>query len=368
MKESPIKSAILSFGMSGQVFHAPFLHVMDEFELYGVWERSKNMAQEKYPGVKTFRTLEDLLADPKVELVIVNTPNYTHYEYAKKALLAGKHVVVEKPFTVAVKEGEELISIAKKQDCLLSVYQNRRYDSDYRTVQKIIREGVLGRIVEAEFHFDRFKLELSPKKHKEIAGPGTGGLYDLGSHLIDQALQLFGMPNALFADIQTLRPSSEVDDYFELLMYYPELRVRLHSSYIVCEPLPAYQVHGSLGSFIKAKTDVQEIALQSGAIPGKKDWGKEPESEKGLLHIHQEGKEIKKEIISERGNYGDYYYSIFESIRNNKPLPVTAEEGLDVIRIIEAAYASSKERRVIEFEFPLHSGTEEVRYLKKHTL
>jgi scyllo-inositol 2-dehydrogenase (NADP+) len=357
---TPIKTAILSFGMSGQVFHAPFLHVMDEFELYGVWERSKNIAKEKYPSIKSFRTLEDLLADTQIELVVVNTPNYSHYEYCKKALQAGKHVVVEKPFTVSVKEGKELISLARKQNCLLSVYQNRRYDSDYRTVKKIISEGVLGKIVEAEFHFDRFKLELSPKKHKEIPGPGTGGIYDLGSHLIDQALQLFGMPDALFADIQTLRPSSEVDDYFELLMYYPELRVRLHSSYIVCEPLPAYQVHGSHGSFIKAKTDIQEISLQSGALPGTSGWGKEPESEKGILHFYQDGKETRKEIISERGNYGDYYRSIAESIRNNKPLPVTAEEGLDVIKIIEAAYKSSKEKRVTKLESPVVSD------MKKH--
>jgi predicted dehydrogenase len=347
MNVSPINTAILSFGMSGQVFHAPFFEVMEEFELYAVWERSKNLAKEKYPESKTFRNIDELLADPKVKLVIVNTPNYTHFEYAKKSLLAGKHVVVEKPFTVTVAEGEELIDLARQKKCLLSVYHNRRFDSDYRTVKKIIRDGVLGKIVEAEFHFDRFKLELSPKKHKETSGPGTGGLYDLGSHLIDQALQLFGTPQLVFADIQTLRPDSEVDDYFELLLYYPELRVRLHSSYVVCEPIPAYQVHGTLGSFIKTKTDVQENALQAGASPGSENWGKEPESEKGLLHVHNGDEVIRKQVISERGNYADYYAAVYESIRMKKPLPVTAEEGLQVIKIIEAAYLSSNSKTVV---------------------
>ena len=201
----PINTALLSFGMSGVVFHAPLIHVHPGFTLSAVWERTKDLAQKKFPGIKTFRSLEDLLSDPDIELVIVNTPNYTHYEYARKALLAGKHVIVEKPFTVTVAEGEELIVLAKEQAKLLSVYQNRRYDSDYRTLRKILEQGLLGNIAEAEFHFDRYNESLSPKLHKEEPGPGRGALYDLGAHLIDQALQLFGMPQAVFADIQIIK-------------------------------------------------------------------------------------------------------------------------------------------------------------------
>ncbi len=334
--------------MSGQVFHAPFFDTMPHFELYAVWERTKNLAEEKYPGVKTYRQLDALLGDEEVELVIVNTPNFTHYEFTKMALDCGKHVVVEKPFTVTVEEGEFLIHLAKEKNKLLSVYQNRRYDSDFKTIRKIITEGKLGKIVEAEFHFDRYKLELSPKVHKETGGPGTGVLYDLGSHLIDQALQLFGMPASVFADLQVLRPGSNVDDFFELILYYSDLRVRLHSSYLVREPLPAYQIHGTLGSFIKAKTDVQENALQSGAKPGGKNWGKEPEAEKGWLHVQQGTTSTKEHVISMQGNYGDYYEDIFNSIRFGKPLPVTAEEGLNVVRIIRAAMKSSAERKVID--------------------
>src|SRR6185295_5448742 len=278
---NPISTALCSFGMSGLVFHAPFLAVHPGFNLHAVWERSKKLAEEKYPQVRSYDTLDELLNDDSIELVIVNTPNYTHYDYAKQALNAGKHVVVEKPFTVNSKEGKELIQLAKKKKKKLSVYQNRRYDSDYKAIKNVIQENLLGNVIEAEFHFDRFKEEVSPKLHKEVPGPGTGSLYDLGSHLIDQALQLFGEPEELFADIQIMRPVSKVDDYFEVLLYYPGLRVRLKSSYQVREPLPGYVIHGSKGSFIKPKTDVQEAMLQAGKVPGQPDWGTESETEKG---------------------------------------------------------------------------------------
>jgi len=345
---TPINTAILSFGMSGQIFHAPFLQVVPGFNFYAVWERTKNSAGQKYPSVKTYRTLQELLADPAVELVVVNTPNYTHYEYTKSALLAGKHVVVEKPFVVTVAEGEELIALAKQQNKVLSVYHNRRFDSDFRTIREILQEGWLGTIVEAEFHYDRYKPELSPKVHKETPGPGTGALYDLGSHLIDQALTLFGMPHAVFADIRIVRPLSKVDDYFEVLLYYPDKRVRLHSSYLVREPLPSYSIHGSLGSFIKARTDVQEAALQAGMTPDAPDWGVEPDKEKGLLHTEKEGKQIRELITSLRGNYGDFYEQLEKAISAGGPNPVSPEHGLNVIRIISASFKSSKEKAVVQ--------------------
>ena len=343
-----INTALCSFGMSGLVFHAPFLSVNPGFNFYAVWERSKNLAEEKYPGVKTYRSLESMLADDSVELVIVNTPNATHYEFTKKALEAGKHVIVEKPFTISVEEGNELIELAKNKNKKLSVYQNRRYDSDYKTIKKVIDENLLGDLVEVEMHFDRYKEELSPKLHKEIPGPGAGVLYDLGSHLIDQALQLFGMPKEIFADIRILRPASQVDDYFELLFYYEKLRVRLKASYVVREGLPGYILHGLKGSFIKPKTDIQETELKEEIIPGNSDWGKEPESERGLLHTEINGKITREYITSEQGNYGEYYDGIYQAIRNNKRLPVTAEQGLNVIRVIETAFESNKAKRIIQ--------------------
>ncbi|MEO5685303.1 MAG: Gfo/Idh/MocA family oxidoreductase [Chitinophagaceae bacterium] len=343
----PIRTALCSFGMSGWVFHAPFIAINPGFELYAVWERTKNLAESKYPGIKTVRSFEEILDDASIELVVINTPNATHYEYTKKALLAGKHVLVEKPFTVTVAEGEELIAMAKQFNKLITVYQNRRFDSDYRTVKKIVDEKWLGQIVEAEIHYDRFKEEIGPKLHKEVPGPGTGLLYDLGSHLIDQAIQFFGMPDAVFADIAIMRQVSKVDDYMELLLFYPGLRVRVKSSYVVREALPSYVFHGTKGSFIKARTDVQEVMLQAGKAPGGPEWGVEPEGEKGLLHTEKDGKIIREYIPSLKGNYGDLYDGLYKSIREGAPLLVTAEEGLNIIRVIEAAYESNREKKVV---------------------
>jgi scyllo-inositol 2-dehydrogenase (NADP+) len=344
----PIKTALCSFGMSGWVFHAPFIHLHERFELYAVFERTKNLGEEKYPGIKTFRSLEAMLADEEIELVIVNTPNYTHFDYAKQALLAGKHVVVEKPFTNTVAEAEELIALAAKQNKKLSVYQNRRWDSDFKTVQNIVQQKLLGEVVEAEIHFDRFNEVLSYKLHKETPGPGAGILPDLGPHLIDQALQLFGMPTAVFADATNMRPISQVEDYMELLLFYNNLRVRLKGSYLVREALPAYIFHGTKGSFIKPRADVQEADLQKGRDLTDTDWGTEPETGKGLLHTDKDGKNIIREyIVSEKGDYMSFYNGIYDALRNDKPLPVIAEDGLNVVRIIETAFKSVAEKKII---------------------
>ena len=344
----PINTALCSFGMSGWVFHAPFISIHPGFNLYAVWERTKKLAEEKYPGIKTFRTLEDMLADDNIELVIVNTPSVTHYEYAKQALMAGKHLVVEKPFTATVVQAEKLIELAKKNNVKLSVYQNRRYDSDFKTVKKVLDEGMLGKIIDAEIHYDRYTPQLSYKAHKETPTAAVGSVYDLGAHLIDQALQFFGMPVAVSADIAINRPGSRVDDYFDIKLFYPAHRVSLKSSYFVREALPGYIFHGTKGSFIKAKTDVQETDLLGGKKPGAADWGVEPESQRGLLHTERDGAVVKEYITSLQGNYGEYYDGIYDALRNDKEVPVSADDGMKVIKVIEAAYSSNKERRVIE--------------------
>lgn len=348
MSFSPIHTALCSFGMSGSLFHAPFLEVSPKYCLYGALERTKNQAVEKYPKIKTFRTLESLLADDSIELVIVNTPNITHYDFTKQILNAGKNVVVEKPFTVTVSEAEELIELAKAKKVVLSVYHNRRYDSDFLTVEKILKEGLLGDIVDVIIQFDRFVPELSYKVHKETPTVGVGSLYDLGSHLIDQALQLFGMPNAVFADLDCKRPNSKVVDYFDLKLYYESHKVTLKSSYFVKEALPGYVFHGTKGSFIKTKGDVQETDLQGGKTPNSINWGIESKNGMGLLHTEKDGKIIKEYIPSLKGNYMDYYDALSKAIRNNATVPVSATEGMQVIQIIEAAIASNRERKVID--------------------
>lgn len=333
--------------MSGRVFHAPFISTNPKFKLYGVLERTKKLAQEKYPDIKSFQTLETMLADETVELVVVNTPSVTHFELAKKVIMAGKHIIVEKPFTATVAEAEELIELASDKNVKLSVYQNRRYDSDFKTVKKILKEGLLGEIVDAEIHYDRFEPGLSSKAHKETPTAAVGSLYDLGAHLIDQSLVLFGLPSAVFADLNSFRPNSKVEDYFEVKLYYNDHRVTLKSSYFVREALPGNIFHGTKGSFIKSKADVQEKELQEGKIPGSDNWGIEPEHEKGLLHTEKNGIIIREYVPSLNGNYMEYYDGIYEAIRNNTSVPVSGTDGMYVIKVIEAAIKSNKEKKRI---------------------
>ncbi|MDQ3550664.1 MAG: Gfo/Idh/MocA family oxidoreductase [Bacteroidota bacterium] len=344
-----INVAICSFGMSGKLFHAPFIDVHPGFEIYAVWERSKKEAKEIYPAVLSCNNLNDLLQDDAIELIVVNTPNATHYDFTKRALLAGKHVIVEKPFTVTLQEAEELVELAGKVQRKLSVYHNRRWDSDFKTVKKVLASGVLGNIVDVEFHFDRYKKDLSPKVHKEFAAPGAGVLHDLGSHLIDSALQLFGNPSAVFGDLRKVRPVTQIDDHMDVILFYPQMRIRLKSGYLAKEPVPSFIIHGVNGSFLKPRTDIQELELQQGKIPGGAGWVKEPDEEKGLLHYEmQDGKVFKEKIGSESGNYMEYYNGIYNAIVDDAPLPVTANEGLWVMKIIDAVLESNRQKKIIE--------------------
>lgn len=342
-----IKTALLSYGMSGKVFHAPFLELHPGFELLGSWERSKKLIQEEYPEVKSFPSLESILEDKSIDLVIVNTPVATHFEYAKKVLLAGKHAVVEKAFTTTIAEAQELAALAKEKNLKLSVFQNRRWDSDFKTVKKIVEDKMLGEIVEAEFHFDRYNPVLSPKQHKETANSGAGILKDLGPHIIDQALYLFGLPNAVFADIRITREGSLVDDYIDILLYYSDFRVRLKASFFVRELNPSYVIHGKKGSFLKTRGDVQEDELKLGLKPNFDTWGKEPKSIEGTLHTESEGKIIYEKVPTLRGNYYDFFDGVYKSITYNTLEPVTAHDGVNVMQIIEAAIHSSEQKKAI---------------------
>lgn len=342
-----IKTALLSFGMSGRVFHAPFLQTQGGFTVAGAWERSKQIIAQHYADAISYPSLESILIDKSIDLVVVNTPTYTHYEYAKQALLAGKHVVVEKAFTTTVAEAEELKALAETQKRKLAVFQNRRWDSDFRTVQHVLSSGQLESIVEATLSFDRFNPSLSAKQHKEVPGPGAGIVKDLGPHIIDQALVLFGLPQAVFADISTIREHSQVDDYFEILLYYNPLRVRLKASYFVKEVGPSYIFHARNGSFLKSRGDVQEVRLLAGEKPTQTNWGIEPEHEQGILNILKDGKTIREKIPTLSGNYLSFYESMYKAIVEDTDVPVSAQDGVNVMRIIEAAFKSSKEKRVV---------------------
>lgn len=342
-----IKTALLSYGMSGKIFQAPFLELHPGFELVGSWERSKKLIQEDYPEVTSFPSLEAILEDKTIDLVIVNTPTNTHFEYAKKVLLSGKHALVEKAFTTTVAEAEELDALAKAKGLKLIVFQNRRWDSDFKTVQKIVSEGVLGEIVEAEFHFDRYNPVLSSKTHKETINSGSGILKDLGPHIIDQAVSLFGLPNAVFADIRITREHSLVDDYLDILLYYPDLRVRLKSGLFVREPNPSYVVHGKKGSFLKSRGDVQEDELKLDKKPNLTTWGTEEEGQEGLLHTEIDGKIFREKVPTLQGNYHGFFEGVYQAIANGKSEPVTAQDGINVMRIIEAAIESNEQKKVV---------------------
>lgn len=334
--------------MSGRVFHAPFIHLHPGFKLKGSWERSKQQIQHHYPLTKSYGSLEEVLSDPEVDLVIVNTPTYTHYEYARKALKAGKHVIVEKAFVANTKEAIELDQFAKKQGKKLSVFQNRRWDSDFKTVQKVIQEGLIGELVEARFGFLRYKPELSEKLHKEQPSPGAGIIKDLGAHIIDQAIALFGMPKSVFADIATTRPGSQVDDYFDILLHYDLLRVHLKSGYYFREPGPSYILHGTKGSFLKSRADVQEDRLQAGEKPDAADWGVEPKEEEGLLHTEADSEVARKRIPTLPGNFMTYFDGMYRAITEGTAEPVTAQDGINTMKIIDAAFESHKQRKVID--------------------
>ena len=333
--------------MSGRVFHAPFLELHEGFELTGSWERNKKLIQQDYPQVKSYSSLEELLADD-IELVVVNTPVETHYEYAKKVLLAGKHALVEKSFTTTAAEAEELLAIAKEKGLKLTVYQNRRWDSDFKTVKQVVDQNLLGDIVEAEFHFDRYNPNLSPKTHKETVNAGAGVLKDLGSHIIDQALYLFGYPKAVHADIRATREHSLVDDWFDLSLYYPDKRVRLKAGFFVREAIPAYVVHGKKGSFLKQRGDIQEDMLKTGEKPNLDSWGTEPAEKEGLLHTEINEEEVRETIHTLQGNYYELFDGVYKAIKEDKPEPVTAEDGIKTMKIIDAAIASSEQKKIIE--------------------
>jgi scyllo-inositol 2-dehydrogenase (NADP+) len=346
-----VKVGLCAFGMSGKVFHAPFLKEHPGFFMSAVVERSKEDSKEKYPDATIYRSIEEMLENADIELVVVNTPVQTHFEYTKMALEAGKNVVVEKPFTVNVSEAEELSRLAEEKGLFLSVYQNRRFDRDYLQVQKVMSEGKLGNIKEVEIRFDRFRTEPSGKAHKENPeATGSGSLHDLGSHLVDQAVQYFGYPEKLFADVFSMKGKEFANDYFEIILFYQnDLRVRLKSSVFTKEAHYAYAVHGEKGSFLQERTDNQENELVAGAVPTYgEDWTQPLKDNDGILNFLNENKETERYFtLSDPGNYMNYYQQIYEFIVFGYALPSPAEEVIKNMKIIEAAMQSSKEGKIV---------------------
>src|SRR5688572_11424025 len=345
---NPIKTALLSYGMSGEIFHAPLLSVDSGFALTTVVQRKSDKARHRYPDIKIVRDITDVIDDTTIEVVVINVPNELHFDYASKALNAGKHVIVEKPFTVTTKEADDLIALAKKKNKILTVFQNRRWDGDFMTVKKVVENKWVGKIAEFELHYDRYRNYIEANTWKEEQGPGSGILYNLGSHMLDQVIVLFGMPMEVDARIGIQRPHGKVEDFYDIRMQYKEFNATVKSSYLVREPTPRYILHGTEGSFVKYGIDPQEQALKDGKIPGSAGWGTEGKDLWGKLNATVGGLHWEGSVETIAGDYTQFYKNVHDSIRSGKPLAVKPEESRNVIRLIEACYESNRLRMAIK--------------------
>ncbi|MCA0991174.1 oxidoreductase [Pseudalkalibacillus hwajinpoensis] len=339
-----VKVGLVGFGFSGATFHAPVIEAVEGLTISTVVSSNADKVHRSLPEVKVVSSVEELLTDQEIELVIITTPNEFHFPMAKQALEAGKHVVLEKPFTVSVEEGERLIAVAEESHRLLSVYHNRRYDSDFLTIQQLVKEEKLGSVITYEAHYDRYRAEVRDR-WREQDKKGSGILFDLGSHLIDQALTLFGKPDSVYADIMAQRVKGKTDDYFHLILHYGKKRVILHGGSLVKKHGPRYQIHGIKGSFLKWGIDPQEEALIAGRVPGDAGWGEEAPEQFGVL-TNEEGNHVVKSLP---GSYQTYYAEVYQALIEDSAPTVTAEEALNVMKVIELAFKSSEEKKVMHW-------------------
>lgn len=355
---NPIKTGIVGFGVAGKFMHAPFLKVLPQYySIISVLERHASESKQLFPEAQIVRSIDEMLATD-IDLVIITTPNDTHLPYTKKALLAGKHVVLEKPFTISTADAQELIDLAKAQKRILSVYQNRRYVTDFLTIKEILSQKLLGDVHDYEAHYDRYRVEARPNAWREEPTPGSGIWYDLGAHIIDQALYLFGLPKAITAVIKNQRSHARTTDYFDVRLDYGFLNVTLKSGMMVREQGPRYLIHGVKGSFLKSGEDPQEVYLRAGKLPTEvPGWGEEPPESYGLLHTEINGEIVKKSYPTLKGNYGYFYENLYETIANGAELREKPEHGYNTIRIIELGLESSEKKCTIEC-----TGLKDVKY------
>ncbi len=346
------KVGLIGFSIGGYVFHAPFIASNPNLELYKVTarkEEQQKMLAERYPNAIGVLSAEDIIQDPEVDIVVVATSNDVHYSLTKAALEAGKNVVVEKPFTNTTAEADELIALAKEKGVLLSVHHNARFHSDFKTVQKVLASGRLGRVVHYEARFDRFRNFLREGAWREAALPGSGIHYDLGAHLIDQALQLFGHPDSVFADLRVQRDGAKAVDDFEFIMSYPGLKVSLKGQMLAKEPTPRFAIYGMNGCFVKRGVDPQENLLRAGARPeSDPSWGVEPAEIQGKLSLLENGQDVEEYVLSEIGTGQDFYKNIVATLLGEEELFIKPEQARDVIRILELAEQSWAEQRTVK--------------------
>lgn len=336
MTVNNIITGVLSYGMSGRVFHTPFIANNDRFELRAVVERSTKKAQLDYPSIISYDSVEELLADDAIELVIINTPNDTHVSLAKQALLAGKHVLIEKPFAPTVSEAKELFDLGRKVGKFVLPYHNRRFDSDFNSLKSVLECGKVGEPVELHLRFDRYRAEIGQKVFKETKRPAAGILFDLGSHLLDQVISLFGKPLTAVKRTSIHRKDSEVDDFATLLLTFDHgLTVFITVSMLVLESQYSFLLHGTQGTFVKDRTDVQENQLIDGISPIDEHYGEENEHAEGLLTYLEQGNMVSERLKALKGNYMLLFDAVYDQIRNDKAYFVTEEQIYWQLEILE---------------------------------
>jgi predicted dehydrogenase len=340
-----IEVGLVGFGLAGRAFHAPVIRAVPGLHLAAIVQRSGTEGAEKYPDVRIVRNLDELLSIAEIRLVVIATPNDTHFAIARQCLAAGRDVVVDKPFTTTLEEAVSLAQLAKDTGRLLTVYQNRRYDGDFRAIRKLVADGTLGRIVRFETSYDRFRPQLKPGAWRETSRPGSGILFDIAPHLIDHALVLFGLPEAVTADVRIEREHAAANDAFDITLHYSKgMRAVLRSSILAAAPRPRFVLLGTQGSFVKQSFDPQEANLRRGYIPVDTAWGAEPQENWGVLTVPVGDSFERRRVPSAACDYRDYYSNVRDALLGNAKLAVSPEWALDVMRMLELAGASSERR------------------------
>jgi scyllo-inositol 2-dehydrogenase (NADP+) len=350
MKE-PIRVGVVGFGLAGRIFHTGVIEATPGLELACVVQRSGDEASKTYPGVQVARSVEEMLGDVGVQLVVIATPSYSHYELAKQCLRDQRNVIVDKPFTLKSEEAAELICMARERKLLLTAFQNRRWDGDFKTVLEVIESGELGRLITFESHIDRFRGQARRDVWRESGGPGGGTLFDLGPHLIDQALTLFGTPAMLYASVRVERESAVVDDAFDMFLEFERqhrLTVLLRSTMTACIPGPRYVLHGTRGSYVKWGIDPQEDQLKSGMSFDAPGFGEEPEGAWGELRLFEGG---TRRIPTQPGDYRGFYQNVRDALLGKAELEVKPEQAWRTTRLMELARESSAQGRKLRVDF-----------------
>ncbi len=339
-----IRVGLIGYGYASKTFHAPLIAGTPGMALAAVSSSDATKVHADWPSVPVVSEPKHLFNDPNIDLIVIPTPNDTHFPLAKAALEAGKHVVVDKPFTVTLSQARELDALAKSLGRLLSVFHNRRWDSDFLTVKALLSEGMLGEITFFESHFDRFRPQVR-NRWREQAGPGSGIWYDLAPHLLDQAVNLFGLPVSMTVDLAQLRPGAQTTDYFHAILSYPQRRIVLHGTMVAAAESARYIIHGTRGSYVKFGLDPQEDRLKNGERLPQEDWGYDMRD--GVVTKVEGETLVEETLLTSPGNYPAYYAAVRDALNGTGENPVPASQAIQIMELIELGIESAKHRATL---------------------